>query len=58
VIYFGRSEPDIGRELWRLDATDPRGASLVLDLNMEAAPGSYAPALVTAVPDPLDLVMI
>jgi ELWxxDGT repeat protein len=53
-IYFGRSEPSTGRELWVLDSSEPTGARLVADLNTNVAGGAgYAPDLVVAVPDPL-----
>jgi ELWxxDGT repeat protein len=57
-IFFSRSEPDTGRELWVLDASQETGARLVADINTDlASGGGYAPQQVVATPDPLlDLV--
>jgi ELWxxDGT repeat protein len=49
-IYFGRSEPQTGRELWVIDPTAPEGARLIADLNLTSEPAGYQPEQVTAPP--------
>jgi ELWxxDGT repeat protein len=49
-IYFTRSVPAFGRELWVVDAAEAEGARLLADINLDPVPLGYEPQQVVAVP--------
>jgi ELWxxDGT repeat protein len=49
-IYFVRSIPATGTELWVVDGTVPEGARLLADINADPVPVGYAPEQVVAAP--------